>query len=393
LDSLIHFDLAPPKTWEQFEELCADTFAALWSDPGLVRHGRSGQRQSGVDIISRPGGRWSGLQCKRKEVWPVKSLTTADIDKEVKEALTFTPALGDFWILTTAPDDTHLQEHVRQLTKRHENAKLFKVHLLGWREIVRRATLYPRVVAKHFGIQAAERAPLLVVWSAVSAGLNVSKQELAIRCRELVHELNNHPHGRILVRQQESDNLAGQLITYVGATLTFAEREQRLRLLDELAKKERQEARIAQGLRLLFTDPSIAYIFQFLEGPGMAQTVRNYVHMELGPIGVQVTRDLVYMRMEPRNHGKRFRAQQPVTKGQQRRYFDRDQELRKKFGEKVRCDSVTELPDDIKSEIALPAITRTIVNELVEHSIDGWSIEELRAHKILDINDWSVQLV
>ena len=128
VDSVVHLDLAPPKTWEQFEELCADTFAALWSAPGLVRHGRSGQRQNGVDIISRPGGRWTGLQCTKKAVWPVKTLTKAEINKEIAEALTFTPKLEAFWILTTVPDDIHLQERVREINEKHEKAKLFTVY-------------------------------------------------------------------------------------------------------------------------------------------------------------------------------------------------------------------------------------------------------------------------
>lgn len=44
----VHSELPPPKTWEDFEELCADLFAAEWNDPHLVRHGRAGQEQSGV---------------------------------------------------------------------------------------------------------------------------------------------------------------------------------------------------------------------------------------------------------------------------------------------------------------------------------------------------------
>ncbi len=394
LDSLVHFDLAPPKTWEQFEEFCADTFAALWSDPGLVRHGRSGQRQSGVDIVCRPGGQWTGLQCKRKAVWPVRTVTTAEIDAEVKEALKFNQKLEDFWILTTAPEDTCLQNHVRQLTEKHEKAKRFKVHVLGWQEIVRRATLYPLVVGKHFGVRVAqELAPLMAVWSAVKGDLEIGDEELDVRCRELVHELARHPHGRILVRQQESDKVAEQLMKNVGADLTLAERRQRLIILDDLARRERQEARIAQGLRLLFTDPSIAFTFQFLEGAGMARTVRSFVQMELRPIGVQGVQNLVSMRMEPPNHGQQFRAAERLTSSQQQMFLDTDKKHRERWAHRVRCDSVIELPNELKSTIALPAIIRRIVKELTENRVDGWTLEKMRANKILDINEWSVQLV
>ncbi len=394
LESFVHLDLAPPKTWEQFEELCADTFSALWNDPTLVRHGRSGQRQSGVDIICRPGGRWTGLQCKRRAVWPEKTVTTSEINAEVKEALTFTPKLEDFWILTTAPHDTKLHEHVRKLTEKHQKKKRFNVHFLGWQEIIRRATLYPRVIAKHFGLQAAaEREPLLAVWHAVNGHLDISDEELEILCRELVHELNRHPHGRILVRQEEADKLETQLMKYIGAALTLTQRKERLSILDVLSGKERQEARIAQGLRLLFADPSISPTFQFLEGNGMARTVRSFVQFELRPSAAHEKSDPQFMGMEPPGRGDKFRAAELVTPSQQKLFIETDKKLREKWEGRVGCDSVIELPDELKSSIALPAITRRIVNELINTDVDAWSLDKMRAQKILNIDQWSVQLV
>lgn len=60
------------------------------------------------------------------------------------------------------------------------------------------------MLASSFHSRAAE--PPLALQRAVNPGLDVSDRELTIRCRELVHELNNHPYGRRLVRQEESDN-------------------------------------------------------------------------------------------------------------------------------------------------------------------------------------------
>jgi hypothetical protein len=48
--------------------------------------------------------------------------------------------LEAFYILTAAADDTKLQKHVRHINEQHEMAGLFQVVLLGWSEIVRRAT-------------------------------------------------------------------------------------------------------------------------------------------------------------------------------------------------------------------------------------------------------------
>src|SRR2546426_11946961 len=99
----VYREYAPPRSWEQCEELCADTFAAEWSDPALVRRGRAGQRQRGVDIVARHGAQWPiGLRCKKKTKWPVKRLTPQEVDREIKEARKFRPKLKSFYILTTA---------------------------------------------------------------------------------------------------------------------------------------------------------------------------------------------------------------------------------------------------------------------------------------------------
>ena len=136
-----HAEYLPPKTWQQFEELCADTFATDWSDPALVRLGRAGQRQHGVDIVARRGDQSPiGLQCKRKSRWPVERLTTVDIDVEVAEAKKFRPKLRSFYILTTAPDDAKLQKHARAISAKHEAKGLFDVKVLRWSEIARRPT-------------------------------------------------------------------------------------------------------------------------------------------------------------------------------------------------------------------------------------------------------------
>ena len=61
----VHSEYAPPRSWEQFEELCADIFQSAWRDPALVRHGRAGQRQNGVDIVGRNGALYP-IACSAK---------------------------------------------------------------------------------------------------------------------------------------------------------------------------------------------------------------------------------------------------------------------------------------------------------------------------------------
>jgi predicted helicase len=120
----------PPGTWEEFESLCADLYERVWNDPGTQRHGRQGQPQGGADIYGRPDGKnYTGVQCKKKDIWPPKDLTTDEINEEVEKAKTWKPGLKHFIIATTAPNDDKVQEHVRAITKTHKKAKLFSVEV------------------------------------------------------------------------------------------------------------------------------------------------------------------------------------------------------------------------------------------------------------------------
>lgn len=145
-------ELPVPKSWDEFEDICADLFGRIWNDPNIIRYGRMGQRQHGVDVRGQvPQGGVAGVQCKRKRKWPVVKVTTQDIDREVAEALKFRPALAEFTIATTALDDAKLQAHVDTITEHHRAQSLFSVHLLGWNELSRRITDHDQLVEKHFG--------------------------------------------------------------------------------------------------------------------------------------------------------------------------------------------------------------------------------------------------
>jgi hypothetical protein len=148
-------ELSVPKNWDEFEDICADLFGRIWNDPNIVRYGRLGQSQNGVDIRGRlPDGRIAGVQCKRKRQWPVAAMTTKEIDDEVAEALKFEPRLSEFTIATTATNNAKLQAHVDAITERHRALGLFRVHLFGWNELSRRIADHAQLVEKHYGFVA-----------------------------------------------------------------------------------------------------------------------------------------------------------------------------------------------------------------------------------------------
>lgn len=144
--------LLPPASWDKFEEICADLFSRIWGDTQLVRYGRTGQRQNGVDIYGQEKGADSGVQCKGKRNWPPTKLTIAEIDAEVEKAKEFSPPLKTYIIATTADNDVHVTDHVNAISAKHAEQGLFRVTIFGWRDLVARFYDYPEVLQKHFGI-------------------------------------------------------------------------------------------------------------------------------------------------------------------------------------------------------------------------------------------------
>jgi hypothetical protein len=178
--------LRPPATWEAFEEICADLFSLLWNDPNLVRYGRQGQAQNGVDIYGNDNGDDAGVQCKAKREWPPAKLTKADIDAEVEKAKAFTPKLKTYVIVTTADNDVHLTDHANAISAKHAKQGLFRVVVYGWSDLARRLWSYPDLLSKHFGIYVLRKLredisalPDQVVEKLRNASLNANAAEQA----------------------------------------------------------------------------------------------------------------------------------------------------------------------------------------------------------------------
>jgi hypothetical protein len=279
-------EYAPPRYWEQFEELCADVFQSQFGDPALVRHGRGGQAQHGIDILARNGVVYPiGLQCKKKSQWPVRTLTKTDVGAAIEEASKFDPALKEFYILTTAPDDAALQAHVAALNQKREARGLFRVVVLGWGEIVRRATSDPDVADKHFGPTGGDtpRSPLLTVWMMSGGVLEKTGRELELSVAELAQDLQDMPAGHFVIRQRESDAIVEKLKAFERSGLSPAQRQQRINLREELRILTEREARAVHGVRAMLTDPDIAPWLLQVWRPSLAHvSVAAYVQDRTG---------------------------------------------------------------------------------------------------------------
>jgi hypothetical protein len=380
----VHFEQTPPRSWDQFEELCADTFQEEWRDSTLVRHGRAGQRQHGIDIVGRDGAIWPiGVQCKRKSAWPVSTVKTLDLDKEVEKAKKFKPALKVFYLVSTAPNDEKLEEHARLITKRHHAKGLFTVAVIGWGELVRRATRHQNVAAKHFGSYSSGPAsPLLATWRASAGKLLLDDRQLAIAIRELIHDLQDYPAGRIVFRQEESEDLIfriRQLQATDGQSLDG--REAILALRDKLKVQSDRESAIVAGLMLLFGHKLLKDYVRVVWEDNAPLLIRSFVEQGIDPKLSYVT-GLEKIRLYPPGYEDDPLAVF-VPPADIHAIWKHQQKLNRKYPE-LATNNISEMPDRIQFRHAVPAVIRKIVWDMEE----GLPLDEIGRRKWFDMSAW-----
>jgi hypothetical protein len=130
--------IAPPKSWETFEDLCLALFKCVWHDPLAQKNGRRGQPQHGVDVFGSPTGRatsFFGVQCKGKDQGLGSQVTVGELETELAKADRFQPALAYWVFATTAPTDVALQEAARKLSLDRTLRGHFPLTVLGWGDL------------------------------------------------------------------------------------------------------------------------------------------------------------------------------------------------------------------------------------------------------------------
>lgn len=135
-----------PRDEQTFERCNEVLWRCILKDEAAHLHGRRGQKQRGVDLTGLRDGQPEqivGVQCRLKGEGQI--LTEAEVRTEVEKALTFTPPLTEYFIVTTAPDDERLQRLARELSiSASENRdKPLKISIWGWGSLEREIRRYP----------------------------------------------------------------------------------------------------------------------------------------------------------------------------------------------------------------------------------------------------------
>ena len=140
MSALAATQIPKPSDEQAFERASVVLWRALLQDPNVHRNGRRGQRQNGVDLCGIRNGdptHHVGIQCKLKG--DGHELTDKEVREEVAKALTFTPPLREYFIITTAPDDVAMQELARKLTTaQHAEGRNLLIYVWGWNTLEER---------------------------------------------------------------------------------------------------------------------------------------------------------------------------------------------------------------------------------------------------------------
>ncbi|MBV6322683.1 hypothetical protein [Duganella violaceipulchra] len=125
---------APPRTWDEFEDIALSAAKIRWGRTDFFRNGRSGQRQRGVDIFGTSGlpAAAIGIQCKNT----IDGVSEKTVLAEIQNAESFNPPLTELYIATTASRDSALQEKIRIVSAARAAQGKFTVNLLFWSDLV-----------------------------------------------------------------------------------------------------------------------------------------------------------------------------------------------------------------------------------------------------------------
>lgn len=181
-----------------FEENCVPLFAGLLNDRNVKLLGTSGKAQFGLDLLGRrdrDANAPVGIQCKL--VTRGAKLTEAQVRAEVRAALTITPPLTEFYIVTTARDDPALDFLAIALSQ--EQSKLGRtidIQVWGWDTLQEKIRADPKALNAFDPNYSASTDRLLSLGSEildVQMGLATQSQNIANSIEAIRHAVSVAP--------------------------------------------------------------------------------------------------------------------------------------------------------------------------------------------------------
>jgi len=197
------------------------------------------------------------------------------------------------------------------------------------------------------------------------------------------------------LRQREADALADTIARNDRADLSPTKREEQLERRDRLARMEDLETWVSKGLILLLGDPTISvYLFK-VYSDDLVPAVTGFVRHELDPDKALIRPGTVRLKVRAPIHPDAIYQSAYMTQSEASSIDALDERRRQRFGPGSYCETVGELPPEIRGGIAIPAIISAVLRELDPdlRQLDREStVEDLRRMKILEISQWRAEV-
>jgi hypothetical protein len=269
--------IAPPKDWGTFEDLCHALFKQVWHDLTAQKNGRRGQTQHGVDVFGSPNGdrrSYRGVQCKGKESNYGSKAKWSEVQSEIAKAEKFSPKLHHWIFATTAPADATLQKAARELSSTRLAKGLFSVDVLGWEEIQALLATAPEVITEFYP-EHADHLPQVIEALRALPCLEAKLASLFERIDAKLLESPN-PHGSAIWEQVSFDGDRGLGPALMGYAMGPSDAAACPRLTE---------------VDTVLTQLGVAYSSRLIGEPGSGKSICSYqVAKELAAKGFEVLR-------------------------------------------------------------------------------------------------------
>ena len=270
--------IAPPKDWGTFEDLCHALFKRIWQDPLAQKNGRRGQAQHGVDVFGSPNGDhrffW-GVQCKGKGCIYGSKAEWSEVLAEIAKAEKFSPKLDKWIFATTAPVDATLQKAARELSVKRKAKGLFSVDVLGWEEIQALMAAEPELISEFYP-EHADQLPGVIAALRALPSIEAKLTSLVERTEEAKQLEPSNPHGFAVWEMVTFDGERGLGPALMGYSLGPSDATACPRLTE---------------VDTILAHLKIAYSARLIGEPGAGKSICSYqAARELSIVGFEVLR-------------------------------------------------------------------------------------------------------
>ncbi len=290
---------------------------------------------------------------------------------------------------------------MRTLNESRKKLNQFTVEVLFWPEIVRRVARFDEVAKKHFPISGGkgEFSPLLATWYTSGGRLELAGDEWHLAVSEVGEDFYEWPTGRVIVRQRETDVMVAKLQKLEKQPATAKSRTEKLKLRRELRYASSREKRIQETIHILFTNERLKFYLLELDEKGVdaRDILQSIIEHEMGrdvekagPQKIRIFPPTPHMLTGPRSTMSMFDAYIPVdmSDSDYREILSTETEFPKKNYGNTMYKVVSELPRNVRTRLAIPAIIRRIERIMKE---DQKTLAQMDLAGYLNLNEWKYE--